>query len=459
MKIVVIGNGKVGSKLSQQLAREGHDIVVIDSNAKRLQSVANTEDVMCIEGNAVDYAVQQEAGISQADIVIACTEGDELNMLCCLLAKKHGAKRTIARVRNPEYYDQLPYIRDELGLSLAINPERVAADTISRVLLFPSANNVEPFVRGRVELIEFLLEKGNPLIGHSLIEVQQKYAMKVLICAICRDGKVIIPGGSDSLMEGDRIHLVSSHEQIRAFFKNIDRFRSSVRTVMIVGGGKIAYYLARRLLNQGIKVKIIEQNPNRCRELCEKLPEAIVIQGDGTNEELLDEEGMDQVDAFVALTGLDEVNVILSIYVKTRHVASRRAVKVITKVTQLSFIEMLEDLGIESIISPKALTANVILRYVRSLAASADCDGVETLSRLVDGQVEALEFVVRKETSFLGIPLHSLSIRSGFLVACIVRRGQLIIPGGNDPFELGDSVIIVTTHPHVQSLQDMIHGR
>lgn len=451
MKIVIIGNGKVGNKLSQQLVKEGHDIVVIDKNAKALQDVVNNEDVMCVEGNAVDFDVQVEAGVPEADLVIACTDGDELNMLCCLLAKKHGAARTIARVRNPEYYDQLPFIREELGLSMAINPERAAANTISRVLLFPAANSIEPFAKGRVELMEFILEKGNPLIGSSLAQINKKYGVKVLICAIQRGGEVLIPGGADVLQEGDRIHLAASHSEIQTFFQHIDRFRSSVKTVMIVGGGRISYYLAKRLLAEGMKVKIVEKKLDRCQTLCEQLPKAVIIHGDGTDEELLGEEGIADVDAFLAMTGLDEVNVILSIYAKTKKVS-----KIITKVSQLSFIEMLENIGIETIVSPKTVTANMILRYVRALDASSDSNSVESMIRVVDGKVDALEFIIQKETSFLGIPLKDLTIRPGFLVACIVRHNTVIIPGGNDTMEIGDSVIVVTTKPHVQDLRDMI---
>ena len=260
MKIIIMGSGKVGHKLVEQLAQEGHDIVVIDSNPAALQALVDTEDVMCVEGNAVDYQVQLEAGISEADLVIACSDGDELNMLCCLLARKHGAARTIARVRKPEYYDQLPFIREEMGLSFAINPERASANVISRVLIFPAATSIEPFAKGRVELMEFALDAGNALIGKSLVEINKRFSFRVLICAVQRGQEVFIPGGSDVLEAGDRIYLVSSHDELQSFFKEIDLFRSSVKNVMIVGGGKISYYLAKRLLFQGMHVKIIEQN-------------------------------------------------------------------------------------------------------------------------------------------------------------------------------------------------------
>lgn len=451
MKIIIMGSGKVGHKLVEQLGQEGHDIVVIDSNPAALQSLADTEDVMCVEGNAIDYQVQQEAGISEADLVIACTDGDEMNMLCCLLARKHGAARTIARVRKPEYYDQLPFIREEMGLSFAINPERASADMIARVLIFPAATSIEPFAKGRVELMEFPLEQGNALIGKSLVEINQRFSFRILICAVQRGQEVFIPGGSDVLELGDRIHIVSSHDELQGFFKEIDLFRSSVKDVMIVGGGKISYYLAKRLLYQGMRVKIIEQNMERCRELCEQLPAATIVHGDGSHEDLLQEEGIRDVDAFVAMTGMDEINAILSLYANTHKVS-----KIITKVTQLSFTDMLETIGIQTTVSPKEVTANQILRYVRAISASVEDNSVESLSRMIGGRLEALEFYVEKKSPFTGIPLKDLSIQSGFLVACIVRGGDLIIPGGNDTIEEDDAVIVVTTRPHVKSLYEML---
>ncbi len=451
MKIVIMGCGKVGHKLAEQLSQEEHDVVVIDQDSEALQTLANNEDVLCIEGNAVSYDVQTEAEVGSADLVVACTDGDELNMLCCLLAKKRGAARTVARVRKPEYYEQLPYIQKELGLSFAINPEWASADAISRVLIFPAANSIEPFAKGRVELMGFLLEEGNPLVGRSLTEIGQRFRFRVLVCAVQRKKEVFIPVGSDVLEAGDRIYLVSSHDELQHFFKEIDRFRSSVRSVMIAGGGKITYYLAKRLLEQGMRVKIIEQNPARCRELCESLPKADIVCGDGSSQDLLLEEGIERVDAFAAMTGLDEINAILSLYAKTQNVS-----KVVTKVTQLPFTDMLENIGIESLISPKEITANRILRYVRAVSASAGESSVESLCQLIGGRLEALEFIVEQETSFTGIPLKDLKLRPGFLIAYIVREHKQIIPGGNDTIEPRDSVLLVTTHPHVKSLHEML---
>lgn len=450
MHIVIIGAGKVGSQIASQLVSEGHDIVMIDNNPKSLAAVGSIEDILCVEGEAVSRATLKEADVGEADVVIACTNSDEINMLSCLLVRKMGAKRTIARVRNPVYFEQIDYIKDDLGLSLSINPERSAARAISRVLLFPAANNVETFSHGKVELVEFTLEKGNPLIGKSLMEISRVYKARVLMCAIIRGEKTFIPVGSDVLEENDRIFVAADHAQMIAFFKKIEAFRSGVKTVIIVGGGRIAYYLAERLISHGMTVKIIENSAARCEELAELLPSAIIVNADGTDEEVLGEEGIYQTDAFVALTGMDEVNVILSLYAEKRNVE-----KVVAKVSQISFNEMIEGLGLDSVFSPKTVTANQILQYVRALAASSELNSIESLCRLAGNRIEALEFLIHEGTEYVGTPLRLLNVKKGFLVAVIIRGKNVIIPGGDDTIEVGDSVIIVTTHNKVQSLDEV----
>lgn len=450
MHIVIIGAGKVGSQIASQLVSEGHDIVMIDNNPKSLAAVGSIEDILCIEGEAVSRVTLKEADAGEADVVIACTNSDEINMLSCLLVRKMGAKRTIARVRNPVYYEQIDYIKDDLGLSLSINPERSAARAISRVLLFPAANNVETFSHGKVELVEFTLEKGNPLIGKSLMEISRVYKARVLMCAIIRGEKTFIPVGSDVLEENDRIFVAADHAQMIAFFKKIEAFRSGVKTVIIVGGGRIAYYLAERLISHGMTVKIIENSAARCEELAELLPSAIIVNADGTDEEVLGEEGIHQTDAFVALTGMDEVNVILSIYAEKKNVE-----KVVAKVSQISFSDMIDGLGLDSVFSPKTVTANQILQYVRALAASSELNSIESLCRLAGNRIEALEFLIHEGTEYIGTPLRMLNVKKGFLVAVIIRGNNVIIPGGDDTVEVGDSVIIVTTHNKVQSLDEV----
>ncbi|MBR6270746.1 MAG: Trk system potassium transporter TrkA [Lachnospiraceae bacterium] len=450
MHIVIIGAGKVGSQIASQLVSEGHDIVMIDNNPKSLAAVGSIEDILCIEGEAVSRVTLKEADAGEADVVIACTNSDEINMLSCLLVRKMGAKRTIARVRNPVYYEQIDYIKDDLGLSLSINPERSAARAISRVLLFPAANNVETFSHGKVELVEFTLEKGNPLIGKSLMEISRVYKARVLMCAIIRGEKTFIPVGSDVLEENDRIFVAADHAQMIAFFKKIEAFRSGVKTVIIVGSGRIAYYLAERLISHGMTVKIIENSAARCEELAELLPSAIIVNADGTDEEVLGEEGIHQTDAFVALTGMDEVNVILSIYAEKKNVE-----KVVAKVSQISFSDMIDGLGLDSVFSPKTVTANQILQYVRALAASSELNSIESLCRLAGNRIEALEFLIHEGTEYIGTPLRMLNVKKGFLVAVIIRGNNVIIPGGDDTVEVGDSVIIVTTHNKVQSLDEV----
>lgn len=443
MKIIIIGSGKVGSKISQQLALEGHDVVVIDNDAVKINEMSNNQDVMCIEGNAVSFDVQQQAGVNDADLVIACTDSDEINMISCLLAKKHGAARTIARVRNPEYYDQLPFIKEEMGLSMALNPEMMAADMISRVLLFPAANSVESFAGGNVELMEFVLSASNPLVGMSLMDVNSTFKVKVLIVAIQRGDQVIIPTGNDVLQAEDHIYVASSHAEIQTLVKDIDLFRSKIRSVIIVGGSRITYYLAKRLLGHGMTVKIIENDRDKCIRMSQALPNAMIVNADGSDENVLIEEGIGNTDAFVAMTGMDEVNIILSIYAKKKGVP-----KVITKVTQLTFYRTLENLGLDTIVSPKTLTADQILRYVRAMNESSDSDTVESLLRFVDERLEAAEFIINNSAKYVEIPLKDLKIKKGFLVASIVRGKCTIIPGGNDVLKLGDTVVIVTDkHP------------
>ena len=443
MKIVIIGSGKVGSKISQQLAVEGHDVVVIDNDPIKINELSNNQDVMCIEGNAVSFDVQQQAGVPDADLVIACTDSDEINMISCLLAKKHGAQRTIARVRNPEYYDQLPFIKEEMGLSMSINPEMMAADMISRVLLFPAANSVESFAGGNVELMEFVLSKNNPLVGMSLLDINSTFKVKVLIVAIKRGEEVIIPTGEDVLQPDDHIFVASSHEEIQSLVKDIDLFRSKISSVIIVGGSRISYYLAKRLIGHGMTVKIIENDYDKCVRMSQLLPNAMVIHANGSDENVLNEEGIGNADAFVAMTGLDEVNIIMSIYAKKRGVP-----KVITKVTQITFYRTLENLGLDTIVSPKSLTADQILHYVRAMNESSGSDTVESLLRFVDERLEAAEFIINNNAKYVGVPLKDLKMKKGFLVASIVRGKRIIIPGGNDMLQLGDTVVIVTDkHP------------
>lgn len=450
MNIVVVGDGKVGYTLTEQLSREGHDMVVIDNSSKALSNSTNALDVIGIHGNGVSYQVQKEAGVDKADLLIAATSSDEINMLCCMVAKKLGAKNTIARVRNPEYAMQMVFLKEELGLSLVINPEQAAAAEISRILRFPSALKVDTFARGRVELVEYKLREGTPLDGLPLYALSRKYRFKILICAVQRGAEVYIPTGDFILRTGDKLTITATPKEIEGFFKAIGAFSQRVKDVMIIGGGRITFYLALRLIESGIRVKVIEQDEKKCMELSDYLPKAMIIHGDGTDRELLSEEGIASVDAFVTLTGMDEENIIISMYAAAQHVK-----KVITKVSRTDFADMLSGSGLDTFIIPKSITATQIVRYVRAMQNSLGSN-VETLYQIVNGKVEALEFHAREKARCIGVPLKDLALVRELLIACIIRKGRIIVPGGDDSILAGDSVVVVTTNGGLDDLDDIL---
>lgn len=450
MKIVIIGDGKVGSTIANQLSIEGHDVIVIDNNPAALAHSGNTMDIFCIEGNGATVSVLKEAGVQNADVLIAATSADEVNMICCLLGKKLGAKNTIARVRNPEYFAQMNMIKDELGLSMAVNPEFAAATEISRLLRFPSAIKIEPFARGRVEMVELRIPENSPLDSMPLWAIYKEFQVKILICAVQREDEVFIPSGDFVLKSGDKINITASHVEIANFFRTIGIFRSGVKSVMIIGGGRIAYYLAKELSHVHVKVKIIEKDLKRCEYLCEMLPEAIIIYGDGTDKELLHEEGLEKTDAFVTLTGMDEENIIVGLYAKEKKVS-----KVVAKINKISFHEILDNLNIDSFISPKTIAAQNIVRYVRAIKNSMGSNNVEALHTMINDQVEAVEFKVVEESSIVGIPLKNLKRRDGLIIAAIIRGSKIIIPNGCDMIEKGDNVVVVTTKKHLTDLNEI----
>lgn len=451
MKVVVIGNGKIGNNLSELLVNEGHDVTVVDVKSQALKKSLNTQDLMCIEGNGATAEVQKEAGVNKAGLLVATTPYDELNMLCCLIAKRLGAKKTISRVRNPDYYQQMDLIRDDLGLSMIINPERTAADEIRRILIFPSAAKVEVFEKGRVELVEYRIPEGSVLANLSLMEIYKRTNIKFLICAVVRNSQIFIPSGDFILKEGDRIHLAASHKDIEKFFRSSGAMKDKVKTVMIVGGGRICYYLAMQLINIGMKVKIIEKDFACCERLAEILPKATIIHGDGTDQDLLMEEGIMDADSFVALTGIDEENILMSLYAKTN-----TDTKVITKVNGDSYISLASQLGLDCLISPKHLTASNILSYVRSLKNTAESN-IESLYHLVGNQVEAIEFKIREHIpGIVGIPLKDFKLKKNILICAIIRKRETIIPGGNDVISLDDSVVVVSKEHHFSDIRDIL---
>ncbi len=450
MKIIVVGCGKVGLTLTEQLNNEGHDITVIDKNADTLKSVTDSIDVMGVEGNGAIYQVQIEAGIKDTDLLIATTDSDELNMLCCLIAKKAGNCHTIARIRNPEYANETRYIREELNLSMAINPELAAAKEISRLIKFPSVIKIDTFAKGRVELMKFLIPENSVLHNIQIFEVATKLKCNVLICAVERDHDVIIPDGNFRLMSGDKISFIAAQGDAMHFLQQIGIVSKAIKSVMLVGGGKITYYLARMLDEAGIRVKIIEQDLNRCYELSELLPRAMIIHGDGSNQQLLLEEGIGQAEAFAALTGFDEENIMLSLYAATVTKA-----KLVTKINRIAFEDVIQQLNLGSIIYPKMITADTITQYVRAMQNSMGSN-VETLYKIVAGKAEALEFRVGKDAPMIGIPLEKLNFKNNLLIACINRNGKIITPRGKDTIEVGDTVIVVTTHSGLNDLKDIL---
>lgn len=450
MKIIIVGCGKVGTTLAEQLNRENHDITLIDTNDEAIQNLSDSADVMGVTGNGAIYQVQMEAGIQDADLLIATTNSDELNMLCCLIAKKAGNCHTIARIRNPEYSAEINYIREELNLSLAINPELAAAREIARLLRFPNAIKIELFAKGRIELLKFMIPKDSILDRMKVMDVVSRLKSNVLICAVERGDDVVIPDGNFEMRGGDKISFIAPHADCADFFRKAGIENNTVNSAMFVGGGKLTVYLAKALADTKIKIKIIEQDEERCRILSELLPHAMIIHGDGSDQKLLLEEGIRQTEAFASLTGFDEENILLSLYA-----ASQSRAKLITKVNKIAFENVINALNLGSVIYPKMLTADIILQYVRAMQNSMGSN-IETLYKIVADKAEALEFRVRGDSPVLGIPLEKLRTRNNLLVACINRNGRIIMPRGKDTLEAGDTVIIVTTHTGLNDLKDIL---
>ncbi len=451
MKIIVIGDGKLGSTLTERLSAEGHDITVIDHRSSVINRTTTIHDVIGIQGNGASYDVQMEAGVPRSDLVIAATSTDELNILCCIIARKLGAKSTVARVRSPEYVKQLHMMRDELGLSMVVNPEREAAREIARNLRYPSALNIDLFARGRVELVELRINKDSPFANKTLSQLGSLYRERFLVCAVNRENEVYIPTGNFVLHEGDRIHVTASPANIAALFTSLGIIQQKVRRVMILGGGRIAMYLAAELTEMGVQVTILEKEPERCRILSEYLPKATIINGDGTDQELLEEESMQDMDAFIALTGLDEQNIIMSMYAVSRGVG-----KVLTKIDHILFPEVFANTGIESVVSPIRSAANQIIRFVRAMQNSLSSSNIETLHMLVGNRVEALEFLIKQKAPYVDVPLRKLAIKENILIACILRAGNTIIPGGNDVIRLEDRVIVVAKNDNIRDMKDIL---
>lgn len=451
MKIIIVGLGKVGIKLADRLSQENeYDVTVVDLRADVVQNVTNDFDVMGVVGSGASIEMLQEAGIKDADILIAVTGSDELNLLTCLIAKKTGNCQTIARVRKPEYSKEIGMLKDDLGLAMVINPEHTAASEMARVLRFPSAIDIDTFAKGRVEILKFKLEEGSVLHDIRISEMGRKLQCDVLVCGVEREDKVFIPGGDFVLKQGDFVSIIAAPHNGSSFFEKIGIKTNRVKNTMIVGGGDTAFYLAHQLLQKGIAVKIIEQKQERCDELCQLLPKATIIHGDGTDNRLLLEEGIESAESFVALTNIDEENILLSLFAK-----SKTKGKLITKINRIAYDEVINNLQLDTTIYPKNITTEYILRFVRAMNNSL-YSNVETLHYILDGKAEALEFKIGDNSPVSGVPIEMLNLKKNILVACIIRNGKIIIPRGKDIIEKGDHVIIVTATTGFNDISDIL---
>lgn len=450
LHIIIVGCGKVGMTLVEQLSNEGHDITIIDKNPQKVQEIANSYDIMGFVGNGASYSVQMEAGIENTDLIIAVTNSDELNLLCCTVAKRVGNCAAIARVRTPDYSEEVGYLREKLGLALIINPELEAAKVASRILYLPTALEVNSFAHGQAELIKFKVPDGNILDGMTIAHLGKNITSNILICAIERNGQVHIPSGDFQIKKDDIISFVASRKVAKSFLEHIGFKTHQVKNTMIIGGGKAAFYLAKQLLNTGISVKIIEQDAKRCEELSILLPKAIIINGDGTDQELLKEEGIEYTESFVPLTGIDEENILL-----TLHARQISNAKVITKINRITFKDVIGQLDLGSVVYPRYITSEAIIAYVRAKTASMDSN-IETLYHMFDHRAEAIEFRVYEDSSITNVPLKDLPLKKDLLISFISRKGSILIPSGQDCIQVGDTVMIVTTHTGFSDLLDIL---
>ncbi len=450
MKIVIVGCGNVGTALAEQLCREEHNITVVDEKEELVRNIANTYDIMGIVGNGAVYSIQQEAGVGEADLLIAVTGKDELNLLCCLIARKAGGCHTIARVRNPVYYREIAYIKEELGLSLVINPEYAVAAEMARLLKFPSALKIDTFSKGRIELVKYRIGEDSVLCDMQLKDVTGRFKCDVLICVVERGDEIYIPGGNFALQANDTITIVASSAKIAAFFKKLKVPTTRAKDVLIVGGGETTYYLARQLVDMGIRVKIIDKSKERCEELSELVPQALIIWGDGTERELLMEEGLALTEAFVSMTNFDEENIMLSLFARSLSKA-----KIITRLHRIAYDEIIDNMDLGSIVYPKYITAETIIKFVRAMHNSMESN-IETLYRLNDNRVEALEFLIREDCPLIGIPLQELKLKKNLLVCSINHKGNISTPGGQSIMQVGDTVVVVTTITGFHDIKDIL---
>lgn len=444
MKIIIIGAGKVGFTIAENLANENYDITIIDKDSDALIKAEESLDVMCIKGNGVSANILMEAEVAVSDLLIAVTGSDEINMVCCLTAKKLGVKRVIARVRDPEYAEELSLIKEQIGLDFVINPELTAAEEIARSMGFSTAINVESFARGRVRMVDLMVTGEMSLSGKSIKEIDKESSSSVLIGVIVREKEVIVPNGSTVIKDGDQIYVIGKPSSVYNFCKLHGKNPDKIKHVMIVGGGRITYYLYKLLSGMGMNIKIIEIDKERCLELSDILPNALIINSDGTDEAILKSENINNMEGFIAVTGIDEENLMSSLIAKRIGVK-----KVITKISRTNYIDIVKDLGIDTIISPKLITTNYILKYIRGKA-------VESLHRIVDGQAEIIEFVIDDVSEFIDKPLKNIKLAPNIIIATIVRKNEVVVPHGKDIIKKGDRIIVIAKQQNISSPKDLV---
>ena len=452
MNIIIVGCGKVGSTIAKQLCNEGYDVTVIDNNPNKLRAVSDGMDAMAMVGDGTSYTTLKEAGIESADVLIAVTDSDEKNLLCCVIGKRTGNLAAIARVRNPVYSNERDFLQKGFGLAMLINPESAGAEEMGRIFRFPSAIDIETFAKGKIELLTVRIPEKSLMVGNPLTYIHQKLRTDVLVAVVRRKGQVIIPSGDFVIEAGDLVSVIAEHEQAHEFFRKIGIETHRVRDVLIIGGGKMTYYMAKNLAASGIGIKIIEKDLKRSEVLSELLPDAEIICGDGTDEDLLLEEGIEKVDGVAAVTGMDEQNIMLTLFARSQS----ENVKTVTKVGKLSFTKVIDSLDLGSVVNPKETTAEYIIQFVRSMRASMGSN-VENLYKIANGEAEAIEFHVTEKTRAVSIPLVKLNTKKNILIGKIFRNGRAFTPTGHDSIEVGDSVILVVlSKDKIRDLDDIL---
>ena len=449
MHIIIVGLGKLGITMTKQLVKEGHSITVVDTNNEKLTNTVDVYDVMGVCGNVATCESLETAGASKAKLIIAATASDEMNILCCLIANRMGTENTIARVRNPDYAAQMQFLRNELGINMIVNPEFETANEISRIIRFPSAANLDSFARGKIEIASIRIHSDNALCDTALYDLRKRSKAKVLVCAVQRNEEVFIPSGDFVIRCDDTISITGTRAELALFMKQTGVYKQKIKNVMIIGGGRIGYYLSKLLSGTGRNIKLIEQNDSRCYNLADMLDDVTVIHGDGTDQDLLDEQGLEMQDALVSLTGIDEENIIVSMYAESKGIN-----KVITKINRHSY-SILADIGLETVVSPQIVAGNLVTRYVRALHNSAGNSQIQTLHKLVNGKVEAVEFIVPENAGYENIPFKDLNLLPNILIGCIIRNGKTIFPGGDDVMKANDNVIVVTAGRIIEDLHDI----